>query len=180
MLPVVHPAVAYLLYTGWTRLSEGNPPGGLATLALVVGALLPDLIDQPLYLLVPLPSTRTLAHSLVVAVPVSVAVVATVRRSSRPDVVGHGFGVGYLSHPVADAFWPLLLGYYSELGFLLWPLTESPAYEGQKELFVAGGTTVTTWWPELCLLGLAVIVWWRDGTPGPRAAADLLGLDRER
>ncbi|AUX08601.1 putative membrane-bound metal-dependent hydrolase (DUF457) [Halalkaliarchaeum desulfuricum] len=174
MLPVVHPGLAYLVYTGWTHLTSGRPPGGLATLALVGGALLPDLIDQPLYFLLPLPSTRTLAHSLLVAVPVTVVVVVAVRRSSLSNTVGNGFAIGYLSHPIADAFWPLLLGKHAELGFLLWPLTESPAYEGEKALFVVGDVTVTTWWPELGLLALATVVWWLDGKPGITAVVELL------
>lgn len=162
----MHPALAYLLYAGWTRLGTGTPPGGLATLALVAGALLPDLVDQPLYYLFPLPSTRTLAHSLLIAVPVTVGVVLAVRRSSLPDTVGTGFAVGYLSHPVADAFWPGLLGRPGELGFLLWPITHSPAYDGRTPLFAVADVTVTTWTPELLLLGTGVLIWWRDGTPG--------------
>lgn len=166
MFPPVHPGVAYLLYAGAVRLRGARTPGELATLALVVGSVLPDLVDQPLYYVFALPSTRTLAHSLLVAVPVCLVVIVAVRTVSLPDEVGYGFAVGYLSHVVADAFWPLVLGEYDELGFLLWPLTHSPPYVGQKPLAAVGDVTVTTLWLELPLLAVALIVWWLDGRPG--------------
>lgn len=166
MFPPVHAGVAYLLYAAYTRVRDGDPPTGLPTLVLVFAAVLPDLIDQPLYYALDLPSTRTLAHSLLVAVPFSLVILAAIRRSKYPDAVGTAFAVGYLSHPVADAVWPLALGLYDELGFLLWPLTHSPAYEGQKALLAAGDVTVTTLWVELVLLAVALVVWGRDGAPG--------------
>lgn len=169
MFPPVHPGVAYLLYAGWRRLAADDLPGEGPTLALLVGAVLPDLIDQPLARLADVPSTRTLGHSLLFVVPVAVAVVFAVRRSSRTDALAGGFAVGALSHPLADALWPALLGIEAELGFLLWPLTHSPDYEGTKPLLELGSVTVTTLWVELPLLALAVLLWLRDGRPGLRA-----------
>lgn len=166
MFPPAHPGVAYLVYAAVLRLRDTDPPGDAATIALVVGALGPDLVDQPLYLVFDLPSTRTLAHSLLVAVPVSLAVLIAVRRSSLSNDVGEGFAVGYLSHPFADALWPLLLGKHDELGFLLWPILPSPDYEGEKFLVVVDDVPVTTLWPELTLLAGALAVWWRHGRPG--------------
>lgn len=166
MFPPVHAGVAYLLYAALRRVVDAGPPGDRATLALVVGALLPDLIDQPLYHLLALPSTRTLAHSLLVAVPASLLVFLAVRRSSLPDSVGAAFAVGYLSHPAADALWPLVFGLYSELGFLLWPLTHSPPYVGRKPIATVDGVVITTLWIELPILAAALFVWYRDGTPG--------------
>lgn len=168
MFPLVHPGIAYLAYAVVRRLTGTDPPADLPTTALVVGALLPDLVDQPLYYAVDLPSTRTVGHSLLVAVPVCVAVVAAVRRSVLPNAVGIGFGVGYLSHSVADALWPLLLGLYEELGYLLWPVIHSPPYVGQKPLGTVGDVTVTTLWIELPILAVALVLWWRHGRPGLR------------
>lgn len=176
MFPPVHPGVAYLVYAGWVRLRGEAPPGDLATLGVVVGAAIPDLVDQSLSLLVAMPSTRTVGHSLLVAIPASILVVVLVRERSLPNAVGEGVAVGYLSHPVADALWPLLLGKYAELGFLLWPITHSPAYEGQKELFVVGEFAVTTLWLELPILAVALIVWRRDGSPGLEPVRRRLGL----
>lgn len=166
MFPPVHAGVAYLLYAGLARARIVDSPTAGAVLAAAIGALLPDLIDMPLHALVAVSSTRTLAHSLLIAVPVSLLFVALVRRSDAPDAVGTGFAVGYLSHPAADALWPLLLGRYDELGYLLWPVTHSPPYEGTKELIALGNITVTSLWVELLLLAVAVLAWWRDGKPG--------------
>lgn len=165
MFPPVHAGVGYLCYRGYTA-ATGRQPDSAGTLAVVFGSLLADLVDQPLYHLLDLPSTRTLAHSLLVVLPVVLVVLLAVRHSTLPPAVGVGFAIGYLAHPPADALWPLLLGNHEELGFLLWPLTHSPAYVGQKDLFVLGEVSVTTLWVELPILLLALFVWWRDDRPG--------------
>lgn len=175
MFPPVHPGVGYLLYAGLTRVHDAVPSGNGVVLAVVVGAAVPDLIDQPLYYLLALPSTRTLGHSLLSALPVSLLAIALVRRSDVPNGVGIGFAIGYLSHLPADALWPLLLGKFRELGFLLWPITLSPDYEGTKELFSIGAVTVTTLWVELSLLAVAFLVWRRDEMPGIEPVMRLLG-----
>lgn len=173
MFPPVHLAVGYLAYSGLRR-AAGERPAAAPALAAVVAAAIPELVDQPLYYALGLSSTRTLGHSLLVAVPVSLAALVAARRLSVPDAAGTGFAVGYLAHPPADALWPLVLGLEEELGFLLWPVIHSPEYAGQKPLFAVGGTTVTTLWVELPLLALGLAVWWRDGAPGLRAVRDRL------
>lgn len=174
MFPLVHPGVAYLIYSGLVRATGGRHPGDVATLALVIGALLPDLVDQPLYHLLDLPTTRTLAHSLLVAIPLCLLVWLVVRRTRLPDPTAAGFAVGYISHLAADALWPLLLGKHGELGFLLWPLTPSPPYVGQKPLTTIGDVTVTTLWIELPLLAAALVLWYHHGTPGLRPLREQL------
>ncbi|QLD89223.1 metal-dependent hydrolase [Natronomonas salina] len=166
MFPPAHPGVAYLLYSGSRRIVDEEAPTTLATLALVGGAVLPDLIDQPLYHLAGFPTTRTIGHTLLLALPVCLAVARLVRRSSLPQPVGTAFAFGYGAHLAGDALWPLVLGLRDELGFLLWPVTPMPEYEGTKPLVDIGGATVTTLWVELVLLALAVALWWNDGRPG--------------
>lgn len=166
MIPIAHPGVAYLLYAGITRASGKGTPTGHATIALTVGALLPDLIDQPLYVVFDLPSTRTVFHSLVVAVPVCLAVAFVAHRGLLRNDIGAGFIVGYLSHPFADALWPLVYREFDELWFLFWPLTPSPPYQGQRILVSIEGHAILTTWVELGLLGIAIGLWWRHGTPG--------------
>jgi hypothetical protein len=173
MFPPVHLALGYLVYSGLRR-SVGERPAPGPALAAVGGGAVPDLVDQPLYYALGLSSTRTLGHSLLVAVPIGLAAVLVARRLSVPDAVGAGFAVGYLAHPPADALWPLALGLERELGFLLWPVTHSPEYVGRKPLFVVGDLTVTTLWFELPLLALGVVAWWRDGAPGVSAVRERL------
>lgn len=129
--------------------------------------MLPDLIDQPLcHLLFDLPSTRTLGHSLLFTVPLCLAVLVVARRSSLPDAIGTGFSVGLVSHPLADAVRPLVLGKHAELGFLLWPVVDSPPYVGQKPLFSVGDVLVTTLWFVLPHGVIALVAWRHDGYPG--------------
>ena len=170
MHPVTHPGAAYLLYAAWLRLADADrrTPSDGATLALVVGALLPDLVDKPLYHygLLDVPSGRVLGHSLIFLVPLSVVAIVAVRRSSLPDHVGGAFAFGLLWHAATDAVPPILFGQFDELGFLLWPVTHSPPYVGYKPLFEVAGVTVTTMWVDFLVLAAALVVWWRDGRPG--------------
>ena len=166
MLPPVHPGVAYLIYAGGLRLLSRGPPQPLATVALVVGAVLPDLIDQSLYHGFGFHTTRTVGHSLVFAIPLCLVVLALVKRRTVSRATAVAFIIGYASHLLADAVWPILLNKPAELGYLLWPITYMPAYEGVKPLLVVGDVTITTLWIELPLLFVALVWWWRDGRPG--------------
>jgi hypothetical protein len=74
-----------------------------------------------------------------------------------------------------DAARPLLLGLHREPGYLLWPVTPSPPYRGEKPLVGAGGVTVTSYWVDAALLVLGVFVWWRDGRPGLEMVRDRFG-----
>lgn len=166
MLPPVHPGVAYLLYAPIVWRVDDGPPTRPAMLALVIGAVLPDLVDLPLYYFGSAPSTRTVAHSVLVAVGSSGLILLASRWLPVPDRVGTAFAVGYLSHLLADAVWPLVLWIPSELRYLGWPLTQQPLYEASKPLITIGGTTITTVGAELALLTVAILRWWRDGKPG--------------
>lgn len=166
MLPPVHPGVAYLLYALYTRAVGNEPPTGLVMLTLIIGAVLPDLVDLPLYYLGGASSTRTVGHSAFVGIGLSALVGIISRRSTSNNYVGVAFAVGYFSHLLADAVWPLVLRIPEELRYLGWPLTQQPVYDGIKPLVIIGGTTVTTVWVELALLLAAIVLWWRDGQPG--------------
>jgi len=167
MNPAVHPVVGYLCYAVYARLHHGRTPEGAPALVAIVAAAIPDLIDQPLWLLGVTPVGRTIAHSLFgAAIAVTIAV-AVARRRGRPEL-GIAFAVGYLSHLAADVPWHLLAGDYAELGFLLWPITHMPPYSGVKVLGQVGGVTVTTLWLEAGIVVVGVAVWVRDGMPGLR------------
>ncbi len=163
MNPIVHPVVGYLCYSTYSRLFRDSVPAEFPALVAVTAAVLPDLIDQTLYRTGITPVGRTMGHSLLFAVPVVLAVWALTRR--RPQV-GIAFAIGYLSHIVADIPWHVLAGDFHELGFLLWPITPMPSYEGTKTIATVAGIEITTTWPEVLLLIGGVALWWRDGQPG--------------
>ncbi len=73
---------------------------------LVVGALLPDLIDTPVGFLFynSLGSVRLITHSLLVATVVMVGVVLSTRRG-RPRKAWMPLAIGLLLHLVLDAVW---------------------------------------------------------------------------
>lgn len=165
MQPVVHLAVGYLCYAGFTRWQQGDPPGETATLAAIVGAALPDLLDKPPWLFGVVDVGRTVGHSLLFAIPVVVAGWLLARsRDRRP--LGVAFAIGYASHLATDVPWHLIAGEFDELGFLLWPITPMPAYTGTKPLASAGGLEITTLWLEAVILAAGIALWWTDGRPG--------------
>ncbi|WP_440991901.1 metal-dependent hydrolase [Haloarchaeobius baliensis] len=178
MWPWEHVAVAYVAYSLGSRLA-GRRVTGAAAVAVAFGALFPDLVDKPLSWVVGvLPGGRSLAHSLLVAVPVVLAV-QLLGRDRRTGLVATAFSVGYLSHLPMDVLASGVLGGEFDTGFLLWPLTPtatgqpaSPAFvhllEQHREFiaFLTGPTGRRYLAFELALLSVATVCWWRDGVPG--------------
>ena len=165
MHPVVHLAVGYLAYAGYSRWQQGEPPATGPAVVAIFGAALPDLIDKPLDTLGVVAVGRTIGHSLLFAIPLVVLVYVLFRRRDQV-VLGVAFAIGYLSHIAADVPWHLFWGDFHELGFLLWPLTPMPEYAAVKPLGTIAGTTVTTMWLEAVILVIGVAIWIRDGAPG--------------
>ncbi len=167
MWPWGHLAVGYLLYSLGRRWRGGRP--GFPEAALVaLGTQAPDLVDKPLaWSLGVLPAGRTLGHSLLVAAVVLAVCHAVVApRYGRLPVVA--FGVGYLSHLLADLPPELLAGEVGRASYLLWPLLAPPPYELEPS-FVAHLQAYELGPYEafqLLLFGVAVGVWYRDGAPG--------------
>lgn len=165
MWPFGHIALAYIVYASLSRTYFSRSPSRGVTLILAVSSLFPDLIDKPLawYLHV-LPTGRSLAHSLVVLVPISAIVVLLARRNGRGEY-GLAFATGAVSHAVIDAV-PVLWDPANCADFLLWPL------------FSRGGCTDATsmafltpfarsLWPayllaEFVLVGVALVLWHTD------------------
>lgn len=178
MLPWEHLAVGYLGYSVCVRLFARRAPGGAAALALALGTQFPDLVDKPLAWSVGvLPSGYSLAHSLFVAVPLSVLVATSAWGLGRSRV-GVAFAFGYLSHLPADVFYPLLVGGAPVYSTVLWPLVPAsdPAatagfLETVRRLFGRYVTELATdearayLAAELGLLASAFLLWLLDGTP---------------
>ncbi|WP_207588659.1 metal-dependent hydrolase [Halomontanus rarus] len=179
MLPPVHFVVGYVCYAAYSRLVLEDLPRARPALAAVAGAAIPDLLDKPLWLTGVVPVGRTIGHSLLFAIPVSVAVWVVARGRNRNrkrdqdrsrnrdrNLLGVAFVVGLLSHVATDVPWHLLSREYHELGFLLWPITHMPEYTGTKSLGTVGGLEVTTLWLEAVIVVGGIALWWRDGRPG--------------
>ncbi len=165
--PLGHLAVGYLVYTFGSHRRGEIPTKGPAVV-VAVASLLPDLVDKPLaWYLGVLPTGRSLAHSLVVLVPVALAVGLLARRAGRGRE-GVAFAVGVVTHAAMDAL-PLLWNGDLSGAFLLWPLRSvDPGPAGTPdpvELLVtqAGQPYFLL---EFVLLGLALAWWHRDGYPG--------------
>lgn len=176
MWPWGHLAVAYLLYTLYTRGRYGRPPRSGPAIALAVGSQFPDLIDKPLaWWLGVLPGGRTLAHSLLFAAVLFPGVYALGIRLDRLEAAT-AFAIGHLSHLLADLPPLLLAGYLRGSEFLLWPLLAQPTFAPDDTLFDAPAgleaVSLTLADPavygrfQIALFVLAAVVWYVDGAPG--------------
>lgn len=177
MWPWEHAAVGYLLY--WVLLGRrARPVDHAAALAVVFGTQFPDLVDKPLsWWLQVLPTGQSLAHSLLVAVPLVVLVTAVAAAAGRTRV-GLAFGIGYLAHLPGDVLYPVLIGGQPSVGFLLYPLVPVEPYAvagvGVRLQSVVENVLPLLRSPagvayvagDLLLVGLAAVVWYRDGCPG--------------
>lgn len=187
MWPWEHVAVAYLAYSLYARAVYRRPPRGDAAIVLVLAAMAPDLIDKPLAWGVDvLPSGRSLAHSLFVAIP-------TIGLSAR--LAGRRLGVavafGYLWHLAGDVVYPVALGDPPSLYFLFWPVIDQPAMD-TAGLFVRSRYLLGDFLAFLAttrgrvyavfeglLLGTALVCWLVDGRPGPATIRAWLRPARE-
>jgi hypothetical protein len=145
---------------------------------LTVATQLPDLIDKPLaYSVGVLPEGRSLAHSLLVAVPLCVLALGLARRETGwRSRSGVAFVAGYATHLLGDSIWDLLALRAEGLTFLVWPLLAAPDYDttsfdGHVTQFVEsvgrlGAGELTPFLLEWLLFGLMVGLWlWHRAPP---------------
>lgn len=182
MYPWGHLGVAYLLYSVYTRGRFRRPPRPEPAVAVVFGSQLADLVDKPLaWWFGILPSGRTLAHSLVFAAGV-IAIAYTIGFALGRVETATAFGIAHLSHLVADLPPRLFIGYPHGSEFLLWPFL-SPATVDYStrvfeppavvELLMTPLTEPTTFLAfEATLFGVALGLWYLDGTPGTEYVTD--------
>ena len=182
MWPWGHLAAGYLVYTAYIRLHTGDPPADVPALVALLGTQLPDLVDKPLaWSLAVLPTGRSLGHSLVVgAVVLPVAWALAARRDARP--LAAALSIGWLSHLLGDALYPLVNGEFAHVAFLAWPLLPLPAYEVEAS-FAAHFALLSpspTLAFELALVALASLAWHADGHPGLATVRSLSGRSEPR
>jgi membrane-bound metal-dependent hydrolase YbcI (DUF457 family) len=121
---------------------------------ILVGAILPDVVDGILTLFFDWEAGRGIAHSIAALVLVWLVILFGVRDKDRRLQV-FGIFVGWLLHLVADGMW-------NSPKTFLWPAfgTEfdvSPQEPYSWELFTAPLDHLSTWGAEL--VGLAILVW---------------------
>jgi hypothetical protein len=178
MWPWEHLAVGYLVVALALRFGWHRSPDAWTAIAVAVGTQFPDLVDKPLaWQFDVLQSGTSVAHSVFVAVPLSIVVVAVAWRLDR-TVVGAAFVVGYLLHLPADAAYGVVYGNGLNFDNLLWPLVTGPGadYGSFVENFqyyltkFSGvldsprGLAIVVF--EVSLLGGAFLLWLLDGIPG--------------
>lgn len=178
MWPWSHLAVGYVAFSAFARVALGRRPSDRATVVLAVATQLPDLIDKPLAWQFGLLSNGVgAAHSLIVGVPVALAVAAALRSRGRPEL-GAGVAIGHASHVFGDILFSLLFGRPPVLPSFLWPLYATPASAapgfGAKTLqllldsraLLDGETGQTYFVLEALMLCGAAVLWYVDGRPG--------------
>lgn len=166
MWPWGHAAVAYLLYSATSHARRDRTPDPVPAVAVGVGSQIPDLVDKPLaWWFSVLPTGRTFAHSLLVAVPI-VLVLWWAFDGSRDVVVA--LGVGWVSHTLVDVVPSLATGDWASARFPFWPVLSVPAYEAEQTLtaHLLGLDPNVQFVVELGVVLLALAVWRRDGYPG--------------
>ena len=171
MWPWGHVALGYLLYSLFARQRHARPPTPAAAIAVGVGTLLPDLIDKPLaWSMAVLPNGRSLAHSaFALVVLVALAwVLANRSRQTRLHVPVGAFAIAYGSHLLGDGLHALVAGEFDDLAYLLWPVLPPVEYDTTQSFaahFAQLSLTPSLGF-EFVLTALALLAWYRDGTPG--------------
>ena len=177
MLPWEHAAVGYIGYSLFVHALYRDSPTGLEAVVVVFASVLPDLIDKPLaWELGVFPSGYALGHSILFAVPFSLAVGALAARRGGPRI-GWAFGIGYLLHLPADVIPIYLQGGGVPIERILWPIrvTRGNPYAGFWDGFdthIDRHPEVMTWPPastyEAVVFGLlagGLLLWIVDGMP---------------
>ncbi|WP_324664302.1 metal-dependent hydrolase [Haloarcula sediminis] len=160
MFPWTHAAFGYALFVvvagALVALGVRGRISRAELLAAVAATQLPDLVDKPLaWYFAVIPSGRSLGHSLIVTVPLSLAVLAVARHRGHAEV-GLAFAVGYASHLLGDSYVALYYWRVEEFTFLLWPVLPAYPYDDFAGLgALVDGVALTA--PLLAALALAAV-----------------------
>lgn len=120
---------------------------------ILLGAVLPDVIDGVGCLFYGCGGGRGVAHSLLADVAVTVLIILLLRGETRLAVFG--IGVGWLLHLVADGMWDAPKTFF-------WPVAgtgfaATPAEPYSWDLFTDPLSHLGTWGGELA--GVALLAW---------------------
>ncbi|MBW3594582.1 MAG: metal-dependent hydrolase [Actinobacteria bacterium] len=120
---------------------------------VLVGAVLPDLVDGATCGLYACGGGRGVAHSLLANVAVTVAIILFLRGETRLAVFG--IGVGWLLHLVADGMWDAPTTFF-------WPIAgadfaAAPAEPYSWDVFTDPFSHLWTWAGEV--VGALILAW---------------------
>lgn len=186
MGPLGHLAIGYLLFSSYVHGRYRRVPSGIEVLFIVLGTLLPDLIDKPLAWF-GVGDGRQFAHSLFVALLfIGLVSIISIRWLGETDPVV-AFGLSYLSHPLSDGLPSFIEGDFAgdlaEVSYWVWPLdfptaavadsalntsiTHAKAVIGNN-LWMSDMMEVKTLliFLEITVVLLAAALWLIDGKPG--------------
>lgn len=181
MWPWEHAIFAYVLYSLSCRLFGTRPSGRAVVGALVIGAVLPDLIDKPLAWQLGIFETGyAVGHSIFVAVPFSIVAILVAKHRNQLQV-GIAFAYGYLSHLLGDLIPPLLREGEVPIERILWPIAHAPPshdhgtfvdgvshYLDVYQEVIIGGEFNLVILMQVAFAVLALGLWIADGYPGVR------------
>jgi len=173
MWPWEHFALGYIASSLLWRLWGHRIDGWVAAL-VGLGTQFPDIIDKTLAWYIDiLPGSRTLAHSVLTAAPLSVFVLIVAAHRQRLNW-GVAFVLAYLSHLFGDVLPRVLEGSYGGLSFLLWPIWPAPPDDGMigvrerfVELVASPETYLAAHSYRVAIVFLMIVLWVDDGFPGP-------------
>lgn len=184
MWPWEHALVGYIVLSLIVHLFRRRSPSGSEAVLVALASVLPDLIDKPLgWQYDVFASGYGLGHSILFAVPLSIAVLLLAAVVDRADL-GTAFGVGYLLHLAGDVVPHYFLDGELPVEKLLWPVvaTESSYPDGFSGTFVSYlrryVAEVLAGEPAAYLLfalvSFGTALWIYDGLPGLRGPVGLL------
>lgn len=192
MMPWEHAILGYIGFSLSVRLLYREPPTSVESLLVIFASLLPDLIDKPLaWQLDVFTSGHAFAHSVFVAVPVSVSVLLIAVRAGKKRQ-GFAFFLGYLLHLPADVLPQYLHDRSLPVHRVLWPLRQDGSgYDsGFRQELIENTSMYLNWIvrelasgtpdPYLLLLvaigAAGLLLWVADGLP---VARDIVAMLRQ-
>lgn len=186
MMPWEHGFAGYIIYSLFLHAVYRESPTSEEAVVVVLGSLLPDLVDKPLaWGFNVFSSGYAIGHSTFFALPASIAVVWLTSSRGRSRI-GWAFAVGYLLHLVADLATEYFLDGNLALELILWPI-RSDGGEGDtsfSEEFTGNVVEYVHWVSRqaasddpdpylFVILGIGifgVLLWVYDGMPVGREA----------
>jgi hypothetical protein len=179
MWPWEHALFAYVFYSLYLRGRYRSRPEDWPVVALVFASMFPDLVDKPLaWQFGVFESGHAVAHSVFVAVPASLVLIAVAKRYRR-ERVGIAFSIGYLLHLVGDVLPVSISRETLYLAPVLWPVAPSRIIVDRGSFTDGVRTLLSEYVSQLLSLDVTAVValqlgsvvaggvlWALDGRPG--------------